>query len=634
MYIASIQLEHSGSFLETQEIPLSKGFNVIVGPNNSGKSTLANVLTLKSSGNKHLSIHTKPESFSTVEGVPIAKFQIRISSQDLKRYLGSQNEFWVKFNQKTMSAPDFGKSFVEKWRLDQLPSVYVRLKNSSGAISVGTGESSRLKHAVNIQKNAHDQWVYNTMAQPNSISDQNLLVENMLLSLFREDVYFFSAERLGLSKSPLNQDNHGNLKSNAENLPSVLNWIMSRNKILSEEYIQLIREIFPDIYDITAPVVDSKNGQVEIHFWITPPETKRDDLTFSLAQSGTGIGQVMAMLYVVINSTYPQVVIIDEPQSFLHPGAIRKLFNILKQYDHQYIITTHSPIVISAANPDTLLLLRKENYQSYVTVINQQEKAQMNQVLRSVGASLSDVFGADDVLWVEGETEQECFPLIIQRLSDEISLRGTVIHSVVATGDFSDKKSKNVKLVFKIYERLTNNVALIPPAFGFIFDTEELSKKDRDDLKRLSKDENDVERISFLPCMMYENYLLNVEAISFILNSSQYVDLETAPEQIQQWIEDNLWVQDENNETKWNNKYFGRRKPSDDFTLEDALETVHGAKLLKDLYKHFTENTLEYDKVFHGVALTKWLIENDPNHLTPLVEFLEQQMAKWQPAES
>jgi len=45
-----------------------------------------------------------------------------------------------------------------------------------------------------------------------------------------------------------------------------------------------------------------------------------------LSESGTGVGQVLAILYVVFTSEYPRTIVIDEPQSFLHPGAVRKLF--------------------------------------------------------------------------------------------------------------------------------------------------------------------------------------------------------------------------------------------------------------------------------------------------------------------
>jgi predicted ATPase len=80
-----------------------------------------------------------------------------------------------------------------------------------------------------------------------------------------------------------------------------------------------------------------------------------------LSECGTGIGQVLAMLYVVLTAEVPRTIIIDEPQSFLHPGAIRKLLDILKGYpQHQFIVSTHSSVVATASNPKTLLLLRKE----------------------------------------------------------------------------------------------------------------------------------------------------------------------------------------------------------------------------------------------------------------------------------
>ena len=31
-----------------------------------------------------------------------------------------------------------------------------------------------------------------------------------------------------------------------------------------------------------------------------------------------------------------------------------------------------------------------------------------------VGARLSDVFGMDNIIWVEGETDEECFPMIFR----------------------------------------------------------------------------------------------------------------------------------------------------------------------------------------------------------------------------
>jgi predicted ATPase len=75
--------------------------------------------------------------------------------------------------------------------------------------------------------------------------------------------------------------------------------------------------------------------QAEIYLWNIRPETGRDDLKIKLIDSGTGIGQVLAILYVVLESSSTKTIIIDEQNSFLHPFASRKLLSILQDYNHQ-----------------------------------------------------------------------------------------------------------------------------------------------------------------------------------------------------------------------------------------------------------------------------------------------------------
>lgn len=51
-------------------------------------------------------------------------------------------------------------------------------------------------------------------------------------------------------------------------------------------------------------------------------------------------------------------IVIDEPQSYLHPGAAKKLIEILQEFpQHQYFIATHSAEIIAAANPSTIVKL-------------------------------------------------------------------------------------------------------------------------------------------------------------------------------------------------------------------------------------------------------------------------------------
>jgi len=224
--------------------------------------------------------------------------------------------------------------------------------------------------------------------------------------------------------------------------------------------------VLPEIEAVTFRPNEQGGGRVRALLWNIDQDTEREDLAVPLSESGTGVGQVLAILYVVFTSEYPRTIVIDEPQSFLHPGAVRKLFEILKGYpQHQYMITTHSPNAVIAADPRALFLVRKEGEESVVEQLDVCETRDQARFLREVGASLSGVFGANNVLWVEGATEEECFPLIVSKVAER-QLLGTKIVGVLSTGDLGGRHSRDV---YRIYEGLSQSGGLLPPAVGFIF---------------------------------------------------------------------------------------------------------------------------------------------------------------------
>jgi hypothetical protein len=341
--------------------------------------------------------------------------------------------------------------------------------------------------------------------------------------------------------------------------------------------------------------------------WNIEPETEREDLAVSLSSCGTGIGQVLAILYVVMNSPEPRTIIIDEPQSFLHPGAAKKLIEILKQFpQHQYFIATHSPTIINAANPSKIIMLKYEDCETKVSAINAKEAREQRSLLAEVGVSLSDVFGADNILWVEGPTEQICFPLILEKVAKK-SLLGTTILAVQDVGRL-DNKSKNASLIFDIYDKLSGGSSLFPPAIGFLFDRETRSDNEEKDLQERSK-----KLVTLLPRRMYENYLLHSEAITAIINEcDENREEKLTIEEVKEWIDKNKYELD----------YFPKDVKIQGISDNDWRCTVDGAKLIKELFAHFCETRLRFYKTTHSVKLTEWLIDNQPEQLLEIAGLL------------
>ncbi|MEO8612653.1 MAG: AAA family ATPase, partial [Chloroflexota bacterium] len=423
-----------------------------------------------------------------------------------------------------------------------------------------------------------------------------------LASALTQRTYFFNAERLNISEYQIAANRE--LQPNAANLPQVLHYLSSSNIVRFNSFNRLVNRVFPHIKQIVAPPNNGPNARILV--WNIDPKTEREDLALPLSECGTGIGQVLAMLYVVLTSDFPRPIIIDEPQSFLHPGAIRKLFEIFREYpQHQYIITTHSPTAVTAANPQSLFLVCKEETESHIEQINIHEAQSLRLFLAEVGARLSDVFGADNILWVEGATEEECFPLIISKIVQQ-PLYGTVILGLVNTGDF---ESKLADRVIEIYKRLSAGNGLLPPAIGFIFDRENRTEQNMSDLDKLSG-----ETVHFLLRKMYENYLLNPSAIAELMTSIEgFRDTSVTAGEIEIWLEQNRWQQ----------QYFHPKVAELDMSDETWLKLVDGAKLLKNIFNELSESRVEYDKVKYGLALTRWIVEKAPNDLSEISMLLQ-----------
>ena len=609
MYIAKFQVNNYKSFLSSQLVNLTSGFNVVVGQNNAGKTALVEAVSLHFENKNHLSLKTSPSPGLLLHDslLSTVKIAFQLAEREAEQLLiNARGSFYLPLREGTDPANEASKFIAMLHQPGVLLCTYQQ-NNFVTAFLESQGEFAAATKVVEIRANISQrqlEYTPNTY-QIGQISDSSKYGPH-LANILRDRIYIFRAERLNISRSSFGTE--AVLKPDASNLAEVLHNLQSGNPARFRRFNQQISTIFPEIKGITVP--GSVNNQVQILLWSIDPDTERPDLAIPLSESGTGIGQVLAMLYVVLTAEYPRTIIIDEPQSFLNPGAVRKLIEILKQStQHQFIITTHSPEVVSVVNPQTLFLLRKVEAETVIEQLQSTEAQDQKLLLSEVGARLSDVFGADNILWVEGATEELSFPLVVEKVLNK-ALQGTKILGVVQTGDFESKRSR---LILQIYDRLTKGSGLIPPSTGFIFDREGRNQQDQDDLIRRSQG-----KVVFLPRRMYENYLLNPHAIAFVASQIEgFRDSPVTPEEVAQWLECN----------SSDKKYYDSHISESERTGEGWIQKVHGAKILADIFKEFSGSHIEYDKVKYGVALTEWIVEHAPTDLTEVAKVIASRLS-------
>jgi hypothetical protein len=108
---------------------------------------------------------------------------------------------------------------------------------------------------------------------------------------------------------------------------------------------------------------------------------------------------------------------------------------------------------------------------------------------------------------------------------------------------------------------------------------------------------------------MYENYLLNPKAIAEVASAIDgFRPKPLTPEEVHEAIEAKLKDPD----------YFCSAEKMR--LAGGQIRNVDAGRVLEELFSHFSETRVTYQKVRHGVALTEWLIKNAPGDFKEITE--------------
>jgi predicted ATPase len=493
MHISRAQISGFSTFRQTPWVEFSPGFNVVVGKNNSGKSTFLTALAGRMPPNKH----RNPDAYTPGDTIPArcdiefkstrSEFRKRLSEYGEQISVAAEGSTTADQNNIVADILDEGEIILH---CNVMPGQ--SFKNSIPTFLNNTVNSSGLNLQLSMS---------NGEIQFHGISgnfDTTIMPYNNSIS---QSVFYISSERY--HRSNVGFGRYENLDSNASNLAGYLSYLIGNSPKKFSEIISRVCEIIPSVEDIT---VDNSSIGFSILIWPKGSLGNRQ-LAFEMESCGTGISQVLSIAAAAATHT-GAVIIIDEISSFIHPSAVKDLMSALQVHysENQYIISAHSPEVMSHPAVDRIIYIDRTGFD--VTFRNYQrvQVSDLKACLREIGVSMTDLLGCDRMLWVEGATEEAAFPILIRKFIGAIP-HGVRIAAVRAPADFSKGVRGKVSAI-EIFERVVEVAAPFVDKQTFLLDRESLSDEEVECKIRANN-----LKIAFLSRRCIENFVLDPQVI-------------------------------------------------------------------------------------------------------------------------
>jgi len=337
------------------------------------------------------------------------------------------------------------------------------------------------------------------------------------IAVLRTKIFYLGSHRVASSEEWMRLSfENDRLLSDAQNLKPFLNRLFSSGSDKVTLIKNHIKSAFPEICDIITPTESlatlgrgsDTTPLTDIRFKFKYYNPEKGIQAISLKHCGTGLEQYLAIVTAIVVAEEPQLFLIDEPHSFLHPFAEKKLLELMFEHpQHQYIIATHSPLMLNSVPPESIRLLKRNEDDGSVFCSDYD----INETISELGLAPSDLWFYEKVLFVEGPTEEAILPIILHKVFSELNLNKIKIADL--NGQASALRGSRKKKM--MHEMLKVAIDAVNPfreefAIDYIvlLDKEKQNDTEIETLKLLCSG-----KIIFTDQHEIENYLLDPEAI-------------------------------------------------------------------------------------------------------------------------
>jgi predicted ATPase len=403
MAIKKIKISNFKSFKDL-EVELGK-FNVLIGPNASGKSNFIEVFKFL----RDIANHGLENAISIQGGIEYLR-NINIGSSEnlsLEVVLDREFGFAIRTKEKGFigiktyeTIYKFALKFIEQGfevvedKLTQKVNLVQLEEKEDGKIEekekLGEGEIIYFvtNRRINVDLSIPEELgikkdhIVPPFVREDKLKPKTLLIEHPLyilpLGIFHLfsngfSIYDFDPK---LPKKAIPITGKAELEEDGSNLAIVLKNILE-NEDKKRKFSNLVKDLLPFVDDLDV----EKFADKSLLFKLREIYTKKQYLPSSLISDGTI--NITALIIALYFDKKP-LTIIEEPERNIHPYLISKVIGMMKDVSQkkQIIVTTHNPEMVKHAGVENILLISR-NKDGFSVISRPHEKEMVKTFLKN-----------------------------------------------------------------------------------------------------------------------------------------------------------------------------------------------------------------------------------------------------------
>ncbi len=468
MYLSNIKLWNFRKFGLDGEIDLTKphldlnltkGLNVIIGENDSGKTAIIDAVKLVLKTHSYEYIRVDDKDFYKESN----RFRIELKFEDLKPEEAKNFTEWLGWTGSGEEAKPFLKlNYDVKRQADKIIPTDIKagVDEEGYLLSAETKDYFKATYLKPL-RDAENELI----AKRNSRLSQILLGDEAFKGKEKDNdlVHIFSSLKADLENYFNGIDNTGQSKA-------------TEGKQIKDKIDGYIESFY------------GKDSKTEFEATSNDIKSILEKLTLSLKdEPNPGLGTLNRLFMAAellhltkSNWTGLRLGLVEELEAHLHPQAQMQVIEAFqKQKDIQLILTTHSPNLASKLNLENLIICNKGNAFPMGDTYTKLDKDDYMFLEKFLDTTKANLFFAKGVILVEGWAEEILLPSLAKAIGINLTEKGVSIVNIGHTG---------FDHYAKIYLRQVEPNMNIPVAVITDSDIREYERREDDFVKRNAKD--------------------------------------------------------------------------------------------------------------------------------------------------